>query len=289
MLAAGLAGCASSATNAPALGVGLRRSSYGLPARNADHAWWAANARRFAARFPGAVPMIVEIVSTYQDDGSTQFDFERPAGDAGPVEHMRFHRGRLDHEAALAEYDRQGVRAILQVEPGEAELPRCLEIVHARFGKHPCVAGLGVDTEWFQTRLSMKKEGRPVTDAEARAWLEKTLALRPGYTLFLKHWDVSHMPPAYRHPQLWFLSDSQQFANAGECLKDFGDWDTHFAGSTTGFQFGYPADRRWWGKLPDPPADLGRRIRSAIPATRYLFWVDFTADKVSWEPAAAHE
>src|SRR4051812_47012814 len=55
------------------LGVGLRRSSYGLPARNADDAWWVARAKAFAAGFPGARPVVVQIVSTYQNDGSTQF------------------------------------------------------------------------------------------------------------------------------------------------------------------------------------------------------------------------
>src|SRR5436309_2597488 len=55
------------ATRPASLGAGLRRSSYGLPAKNADDAWWIARAKAFAAGFPGARPVIVQIVSTYQD------------------------------------------------------------------------------------------------------------------------------------------------------------------------------------------------------------------------------
>jgi endoglucanase len=264
------------------LHVGLRRSSYGLRAKNADHAWWADQAKRFAARFPGSLPTIIEIVSTYQDDDSTQFEFARPGDDRGAVTGMRFTRGRIDHEKALSEYDRQGVQAILQVEPGSADMARCLEIIHRQFGKHPCVVGLGMDAEWYFTKRSRKKEGRPITDNEAKAWLETTLTLNPNYTLFLKHFSVEHMPPAYRHPRLWFLDDSQEFHSVGECLDDFTHWGRHFPGAATGYQFGYPADAAWWSKLENPPLDLGRRIETSIPSTGYLFWVDFTANRVKF-------
>ena len=238
--------------------------------------------QHFAAHFPGAVPTIIEIVSTYQDDDSTQFEFDRPGNDKGPVADMDFVPDRLDHEKALAEYDRQGVEVILQVEPGRADMLRCLEIIHRQFGQHRSVVGLGLDAEWYFTKQSPKKEGRPITDAEAKAWTEATLALNPKYSLFLKHFEAGHMPPKYRHPRLWFLDDSQEFKSANECLDDFKDWAGHFPKSTTGYQFGYKADRAWWSKLADPPLDLGRRIQTAIPSTGYLFWVDFSADAVKF-------
>jgi hypothetical protein len=264
------------------LHVGLRRSSYGLRGKNADHAWWAAQAKKFAARFPGAVPTIIEIVSTYQDDDSTQFEFARPGDVAQTAKGMQFTRGRLDHEKALAEYDRQGVQAIVQVEPGSADMVRCLQIIHRKFAKHSCVVGLGLDAEWFFTKQSPKKEGRPISDAEAKAWLEATLAMNPKYTLFLKHFSSKHLPPTYRHPRLWFLDDSQEFQSTDECLADFKDWARHCPGTTTGYQFGYKADRAWWSKIENPPVDLGRRIQTSIPSAGYLFWVDFTADRVKF-------
>jgi len=264
------------------LHVGLRRSSYGLRAKNAGHAWWAEQTKRFAAHFPGSVPTIIEVVSTHQDDGTTRFGFTLPDNETGPVTDMRFARGRLDHEKALAEYDRQGVKAILQVEPGSADMVRCLQLVHRQFGTHPCVIGLGLDAEWFFTKQSPKKEGRPITDEEAKAWLEATVALNPKYTLFLKHFSWKHMPPKYRHPQLWFLDDSQQFHSADQFLNDFKGWAKHFPDSTVGYQFGYKADRAWCSNLSDPPQTLGMRLRASIPKTGYLFRVDFTADQVNF-------
>src|SRR5437867_4174797 len=96
LLFAFAASIASAAEPAAPLRVGLRRSSYGLRTKNADHAWWAERAKQFAGHFPGAVPTIIEIVSTYQDDDSTQFEFARPEKDSGTTAGMEFARGRLD-------------------------------------------------------------------------------------------------------------------------------------------------------------------------------------------------
>jgi hypothetical protein len=264
------------------LHVGLRRSSYGLRKFNDNPAWWAARARKFAADFPGAKPTLIEIVSCYQDDGSTQFGFARPAGDRGPTQGMTFSPDGIDREAALTEYDKQGIQVILQVESGHADMVRCLELLHRQFGKHPCVIGMGVDAEWFFTKESPRHEGRAITDAEARTWMAAVLALNPNYTLFLKHWDARHMPPTYRHPRLWFLSDSQKFKNAAALLADFKEWAAFFPTSATGYQFGYREDQKWWAKLPNPPSSIARQIQKQIPSTQYLFWVDFTADKVKF-------
>ena len=274
------AGLGWAAESDPGLHVGLRRSSYGQ--KNRDDAWWAERAKQFAAKFPGATPTIIEIVSTFQNNGEPQFEFKRPKDFPGKMEHVRFASEGIDHEKALSEYDRQGVKAILQVESGNADMVECLQLMHHQFGSHACVIGLGLDAEWFFSKESRGKEGRPITDAEAKKWLEATLALNPKYTLFLKHFTIEHMPPAYRHPQLWFLDDSQQFQSTDGMLTDFKDWGRHFKNSTTGYQFGYEDDRRWWSKLKDPPLELGRRIQQEISNNRYLFWVNFTADRVTF-------
>lgn len=275
-----LAGCAAPGPGtAPGLHVGLRRSSYGGK-HHPETDWWVRAAGSYAAQYAGAQPTIIEIVSVYLDDGTTQFGFSKPDSYAGTTKNMSFVARREVHEEHLRAYDKAGVSAVLQVEPGNADLASCLEVVYRKFGSHPCVIGLGVDAEWFRTRESPKRDGMPVTDPEARALVEKVLSLNPRYTLFLKHFSARHMPPTYRHPHLYFVSDSQDFGSADEMLGDFRRWAAQFAGSDTGYQFGYPADRKWWAKLDNPPAELGRRIRAEIPSCRYLFWVDFTADKV---------
>ena len=279
--AASAAAYPAPARAAPLL-VGLRRSSYGLPARNADDAWWAARAREFAAHLPGSQPAIVEIVSTYQNDGSTRFEFARPTGYAGANEPISFRPGPVDHERALGLYDQEGVKAILQIESGSADVGRCLEIARAAFGAHPCVAGFGVDVEWRFYKETPGKAGQPVSDEDAKGWMEKVLAFGPGCTLFLKHWDARFMPPTYRHGRLWFLSDSQQFDGLPGMMSDFSAWSRLLAGSTVGYQFGYPKDEKWWSRLAQAPSDIGQRVVRDIPACRYLFWVDFTADKVTF-------
>jgi hypothetical protein len=270
---------------APGLHVGLRRSTYGLRAKNADDAWWAARAKAYARTFgdPGTVrPVVIQIVSTYQDDGTSRFGFKRPDGWTGADAGMRFGGGGIDHERALATYDREGVGAVLQIEPGSADVTDSLALLHRVFGRHPCVVGFGVDAEWYRTKASKDKTGVPIPDDEARKWMEAVSTLGPSYKLFLKHWRPSHMPPTYRHPRLWFLSDSQQFKNLEGLLDDFSRWGRAFGRETVGYQFGYPKDRPWWGKMKQPPREIGEAVRRRIPNTRWLFWVDFTADAVKF-------
>ncbi len=263
--------------------MGLRRSSYGYAAKNKDDAWWIAQAKAYAAQFPGAVPTIIEIVSNYDDSGDANIEFLAPAGYRGDRAHMRFGNGSLDHQRALAAYDQAGVKAILEFEPGAADVPACFDLAQAAFGKHPCIIGYGIDGEWYKTDAGTNKEGMPIGDAAAQAWMEKVYSFNPGYTLFLKHWKPSHMPPHYRAAGLWFLNDSQEFATVGEWMADMKKWGGAFAGSDTGYQFGYPADGKWWSGLQNPPREMAARLRQEIDSTRYVFWVDFTAGKVAFE------
>lgn len=277
------ANATSAAGSAPEqLYIGLRRSSYGLPKMNKDHAWWISRAQTMAARFPGAVPLMLEIVSNYQEDGSTALEFRRPADDKGPTGRIAFAPDTLDHEAALAAYDAKGVKAILQVESGDADVGRCFEIAWLRFKQHPCVMGFAMDAEWYFTNKSPDKSGIPVPDDAARRWMEQVLGYNKNFVLVLKHWDATHMPKTYRHPHLWFLTDSQEFKTRADWLKDMASWDRAFKGSVVGAQYGYPKDKKWWSKEKYPPVDLGLALRQQAPAFRCLLWVDFTADQVTY-------
>ena len=160
---------------------------------------------------------------------------------------------------------------------------RCIEIADKALGRHACVIGYGIDAEWYFTRQSPDKEGLPVPDDAAQAWMAKMPSLNKNFTFFIKHFDAKHLPPKYRHPQLWFLDDSQQFADQNEFLADFKAWAKAVDGSATGYQFGYPADHRWWSDLKQPPKELGTLLLKDIPSCRWLFWVDFTADRVNFE------
>jgi hypothetical protein len=257
---------------------GLRR---GWAVKPGEDLWWALRAKEFAASVPGgrAQPVILQIVSTY-DGGRTQFGFGQPVGYSGSTKDMIFGRGRVDLARALATYREAGVKAILQVEPGSADVAACLAVAHAALGKSACVIGYGVDCEWIDARAH--KDGRAVTDAEAKAWLSSVLAWSPSATLFLKHWQVSHMPPSYRHERLWFLNDSQKFRNLPALLRDFAAWGSYFKGQTVGFQYGYPSDRNWWRRMKQPTVELTAAVLEKIPDAGFVFWVDFTAEQVTF-------
>lgn len=268
----------------PALRVGLRRSAYGLRARKNDDDWWIQRACQYAASFPGAEPLIVEVVSTYQGE-ATQFGFAQPNRNSNPAAHICYSCiNARNYDATLTAYDRAGVRTILQLEPGNADVVQCLQLVQAHLGRHPCIVGYGIDAEWYRRAQYPAQFGKPVSDEEARCWTERVRSFNPEYTFFIKHWMPSHLPPHYRSPNLWFLNDSQRAGSAAALLREFRLWDAAAGGAATGFQIGYPSDRSWWQLLPHPPATLGQAVVRASPSCQYLLWVDFSAAQVAFAP-----
>jgi hypothetical protein len=263
--------------------VGLRRSSYGLKARNGDDRWWVERAKEFAAQFLGATPVILEIVSGYQDDGSTRLEFARAAGDTEAIADARFGAGGVDHERALKACDEAGVKVLLQLEPGRADVAKCFAAVWQKFRAHPSIVGFAVDAEWYCTKESDDEAGKPIPDDEAKKWLEQVLSFNREFVLVLKHWDAKHMPASYRHPNLWFLTDSQEFESQAKWRRDMIHWARTLKDSTVGAQYGYEKDEGWWSKLERPPVELGQVLRKDLPNCRCLLWVDFTADRAKFK------
>ena len=211
------------------------------------------------------------------------FEFARPDRLEGNTAGMSFHAGTLDHQRALGAYDGAGIKAIIQLESGNADVMRCLEVAHQVLGHHPCVIGYGIDAEWYFHREAPGRDGRPIAAAEARAWLEKTLSFNKDHIFFIKHYSTKNIPEMICHPQLVLLDDSQDFESEKLLMADFTLWASKAAITSVGFQIGYPKDRRWWSALKDPPATLGTDILVKIPSCKYLFWVDFTADQVEFK------
>lgn len=274
-------------TGEPLLYAGIRRSPYGLSTKNGVDGWWVDRAKKYAetiSRVHGvwAQPLVIEIVSGFNDDGSTEVWFNLPRSYRGTTEYMHFNTEEgIDHERALSRYDRAGVKAVIQFEPGYADVVKLIEMAHCAFGKHPCIAGYGIDAEWYRTSSSAKA-GEPISNEEAKLWMEKLVSINPKYTLFLKHWEPEHMPKDFRHPNLWFLSDSQDYQTMQGLMDNFAFWDSSFTGQTVGYQIGYESDRRWWKELDDPVVDFSKAVFKTIPRTKYIFWVDFTADEVEF-------
>jgi hypothetical protein len=217
--------------------------------------------------FPGSTPATIWIVGNFDDNG-VYLNF--PCQTQDP--HIRC--GFFDmNEQALTVFDQLGFAVWLQVEPGDGSVDELIDITLKQYGHHPSLVGFGVDVEWYHSTGS--PEGQPVTDEEAARWVKAVRAHNPDYWLFLKHWKSDWLPATVRDG-VFFVDDSQQFDSFEHMQAEFSAWGEHFAPSPVGFQFGYPADRTWWGKLSNPPADIGNALLNKIPNTRGVFWVDFT-------------
>jgi hypothetical protein len=235
--------------------------------------YWLSVGQRMSQKFPGAAPGGVWIVSLYQDNGVTQMNFP---GDGNSYPFIQF-IGTDQNDAYLSRFDSAGCNIWLQVEPGAASMDTLITLVLNRYKQHKCVRGFGVDVEWFFANTN--PEGRKVTDAEAREWEAKVKSIDASYTLFLKHYAPSWMPPSYRGLIL-FVDDSQQFPSLNSMVNEFKGWGATFAPNNVAFQFGYPIDSTWWKLYPDPPLAIGAALLSAVPNCVGLFWVDFTIFRV---------
>jgi hypothetical protein len=219
-----------------------------------------------AANFPQAQPAALWIVGQIYGDGvflTFPCDTEAESIRCTAVD---------QNEATLDLFDQLGYQVWLQVEPGHADVTELIHLMLNQYSHHPSVAGVGVDVEWYQSTDA--PEGKAVTDAEAAAWL--AAAREHGeYDLFLKHWLPEKMPPTLRDGLL-FVDDSQMFESLEQMVAEFAAWQQALAPGAVGYQFGYPADRHWWGELDNPPQAIGEAILTAVPDTAGLYWVDFT-------------
>ena len=249
------------------LGAGFRYSSYG-PAYNPGVEYWMHVGQEMSSRFPGSTPEVIWIVSVMEEQ-CTRLTF--PGNNEEP--YITF--SEVDeNQAALTLFDQLGFRVWLQVEPGDASVEKLFDLILERYGNHPCVVGVGVDVAWHHSFL--KPEGTSVSDEEAASWLEAARVHGEQYRLFLKHWETDMLPPSLREGLL-FVDDSQLFDSLDKMVAEFTEWGKYFSPAPVAFQFGYPADRTWWGKFADPPKSIGEAILSGVPNTSGLYWVDFTA------------
>jgi hypothetical protein len=233
-----------------------------------------------AARFPGAVGEQVAVVVEVSGGGGRGkcwAHFPQPATGTWP--NVTWDDVDL-FEPSFDAFDQNGIKVWLQVEPATCDVPMLIDLLMLQYGHHPSVIGFGVDVEWY--RKDLARFGKPVTDAEAQAWVTQTRSYNAAYQVFLKHWLTEKMPPTYR-TGLVFIDDSQGHGSLGAMVNEFSTWGQTFAPSPVGYQYGYQSDKTWWSDLADPPRDIGNALLANIPNTRDLLWVDFTAYDI-WPP-----
>ena len=252
-------------------GAGIRSSTYGRP-DDPGPGYWARTGTEIAAKFPGAKPEAIWIVSRLKGRG-TEMSFPVPPGTDPLITGM----SEDVSEPVLKLFDELGYRVWLQTEPGWAPIEEVFHVILERYGHHKCVVGVGVDVEWH--RSNNPDAGDPVTDEMAEAWLAEARSHDPSYRMFLKHFRQDVMPPAARDGIL-FVDDSQIFDSANAMIAEFAEWGKSFAPAPVGFQYGYRTDKPWWGPMKDPVKEIGDRILAAVPNTEMLIWVDFSIQDV---------
>jgi hypothetical protein len=256
---------------------GLRASNYGI-SPFPPPSWWIASSQDMASRFPPAVatilPVVVE-VSGGGGRGKCWAHFPNPTpGRVWPD--VTFDDVDL-FESTFDAFDAAAGNVWLQVEPARCDVSMLIELVMTQYGHHPSVIGFGVDVEWY--RKDLARFGKPVTDAEAGAWVAQVRTYNSQHLLLLKHWLSEKMPPTYRAGVV-FVNDSQGHGSLSSMVTEFSAWGQAFSPAPVGFQYGYRSDRKWWNRLADPPGTIGDALLAAIPNTSDLFWVDFTAYEI---------
>ncbi len=253
---------------------GARSSSYGI-SPFPDPCGWTRAIGTLSGYFPGSTGAGVWIVGRLSGNG-VQLEFPKPAG-GGSYPNIRF-AGSDKHERYLDHFDARGIKVWLQVESGFADMETLVDLVLDRYGHHPSVVGFGVDVEWFNPRGPDLND--PVTDALAQRWERRVKSHHSGYTLFLKHFDQSSMPPAYRG-DIVFVDDSQALGTVSNFLAEMKAWADRYHPNPVLYQIGYDSDESWWSAEPKPvPRSLGAKLRAVTRQPFGIAWVDFTLEQV---------
>ncbi len=249
---------------------GVRSSNYGIKPFP-EPAEWQSAIDAMSGYFPGATPGAIWIVGELKRPKTCELFFPSEGAAFANIGFSETDR----HERFLSHFDRAGIRVFLQVEPAHADVPTLIDLVLGRYKHHPCVIGFGVDVEWYR-EADRPGWGVPVDDETARAWEALVKSHNPSYRLFLKHWDLNWMPPAYRG-DIVFIDDGQEVEDLEALLDAFQNrWADHFHPNPVFFQVGYNSDKPWWQRLDNPPLTIGRELARRVKQDCGIIWVDFS-------------
>lgn len=250
---------------------GARSSSYGISPFPNPCGWTKAMST-YAGYHPGSAPTGVWIVGNLSGSG-TSLQFPHPGDGRNYGSRIKF-AGSDKHERYLDYFDEQGVKVWLQVESGFADMPTLVDLVLNRYKHHPSVLGFGVDVEWFNPRGADLND--PVTDTLAQRWDTKVKSHGARFSLFLKHFDQSSMPPTYRGG-IVFVDDSQYFDTIEGFLAEMKAWADRYYPNTVLYQIGYSPDKKWWNKEAKPiPKTMATKLQGVTRQDFGVAWVDFT-------------
>ncbi len=244
--------------------------------------YWIAAAQGMAAKFPGSQPGGIYTIGFIQNMGT-----EMPAElktDLNGMSSVTFSAAgqQANPEVMLNAFDAAGLKIILAVEPGNANINQLATKLLNKYKHHPSVVGFGIDNEWFKTEKGNVK----MTAAEATTFRDAIESVNPAYKTIIKHFDSTMLPKGI--PRVIYLTDTCNFSSLNAAVTDYVAWANTFAGSQVGYQFGYdlfevgsPDDQLWWGPLGTngtPAKVITDKIMTARPSTDIysVYWADFT-------------
>lgn len=294
---------------------GIRSSYYGFKDENGQQKFptpdeAATVMQNIAKKFgddviPSAVWIIGGIRQAKRDsdgniikDASCHLEFEKPKKGTKD-KNISFSKSDK-HTAYLNKFDEIGAKVYLQVEPGMANAEELIKLTMEKYGHHKCVAGFGIDVEWYPSNGYNERTGdfgtnhygnetdEPI-DVKKLAKLEKLLkSYNKEYKLFIKHFDPKYLgnkpvgDVVYINDSFGFPEGIEQFAD------EFAEFANIFSPNEVGFQIGYTGwmkeydrteDYVWWSKLNDPMKEMNDAVFRKMKNKNQqidIYWVDFT-------------
>lgn len=246
--------------------MGFASARYGIsPFPSADY--WSGFAKLQATKFSGATTEGVWVIGGVWQGGICYLNFP------SSTQYSNFAFANTDeNEAYLDYFDTHGIKVYLQVEPGIANVDTALKLVLDRYSHHPCVIGVGVDTEWYMAPTY--SGGKPITDAEAARWYGIVSSYNPNYVMPFTHWQTSHMPPTYRKG-IYFLYDGLGASSLSDLNTYCVAWGKAFPNNKVGYFVGFTEDKKWWSGYSDPYYTCALNMFKNIPNTKGVYWVEF--------------
>jgi len=204
---------------------------------------WSADAKKF-----GGEHGIVDLVVTQAHANKlayVPFPFEKKG--------YIYSDDKTDQvEPYLDQFDKDGRKVILSIQPNGADVTDLIDIILSRYGHHKNIIGVNIDMEW-------KLTGNPnhLDDKERDVWISKIQSYNPEYKLFLTNFnDYTYFP--HDAKDLVILYDGQGSQN--DILKEYGKLASHF--SSVGLYTGYDEDT--------PRTASRDSIVAAAPNTKYI-------------------
>ena len=280
---------------------GTRSSNYGPGTPWLSTEQWGSVIKDMKTYFPNSESTMVWIIGSLSGSG-VNLEFSRPdwlteewlaEKPYRSLDNIKFseptREGHEAHETYFDYFDKLGVKVYLQVESGYSDMRTLMDIVMKEYGHHQCIAGFGVDVEWYWG--VSEDSGLPVTDELAKLWDEHLKSLNTEYRMFLKHYNANYLPETYRS-DIIFVNDSQSFGSInGDALgqydenlddvlgfvPEFKNFADTFAPNDVIYQIGYKPDRMWYYTLEDSIIQsLGEKLAEVTSQNCGIAWVDFT-------------